>query len=176
VVVYHAELFEALQLERATLVGHSVGAMVACELAATTPQLVERLVLIDAVGLWRDDAPVKNWMIMPEDRLREALFTDPAHAAAFFAQSGEPEDRADRIWSLACTAKFIWPLPDRGLKRRLHRVKAPTQVIWGAADGIVPAVYADEFVRRIAGARKVCITSAGHLPHLERPEEVLRAI
>jgi pimeloyl-ACP methyl ester carboxylesterase len=67
-------------------------------------------------------------------------------------------------------------VPDKGLKRRIHRVKAPTLVIWGAEDGIAPPAYADEFARRIADARSVCIEHAGHLPQVEQPEAVLRAI
>ncbi len=175
-VIYHGELFDALHLEGVILVGHSIGGMIACELAAAMPALVKKLVLIDSVGLWRDDQPVKNWMIMPEDRLREALFADPAHGSAFFAQSADAEDRADRIWALACTAKFTWPVPDKGLKRRIHRIKAPTLVVWGAEDGITPRVYAEEFARRIAGATSVCIDRAGHLPHLEEPDAVLQAM
>jgi pimeloyl-ACP methyl ester carboxylesterase len=175
-IVYYAELLDALHLQHVTLVGHSVGGMIACELAAAMPPLVQKLVLIDSVGLWRDDHPVKNWMIMPDEPLRKALFADPEHGKAFFAQSSDAEERADRIWALACTAKFIWPVPDKGLKRRIHRVKAPTLVIWGAEDGITPPVYADEFARRIPEASSVCIEHAGHLPHLEQPHAVLQAI
>lgn len=177
-VVYHTELLDALGLQSATLVGHSVGAMLACELAATAPNRIERLVMIDAVGLWRDDAPVRNWMTMPDSALRTALFADPHGAAAneFFAQSPEPEPRADRVWALACTAKFIWPIPDKGLQRRVHRVKAPTLLVWGQSDGIVPPVYADEFARGLHDARVVRIEHAGHLAHLERCQAVSRAL
>jgi pimeloyl-ACP methyl ester carboxylesterase len=175
-VIYYQELFDALHLDHVTLVGHSVGGLVACEVAAAMPPLVQKLILIDSVGLWLDEHPVKNWMIMPEDRLREALFAEPEHGSAFFAQSSEAEDRADRIWALACTAKFIWPVPDKGLKRRLHRVKAPTLIVWGAEDGITPRAYAEDFARRISGARIVCIEHAGHLPQLEQPDAVLQAI
>jgi len=110
-VAYYAELLDRLELRSATVVGHSVGGMLACELGAAMPDRIERLVLIDALGLWRDDHPVRNWMIMPEDALRRALFADPIGATAntFFAQPVQPEPRADRIWALACTAKFIWP-------------------------------------------------------------------
>jgi pimeloyl-ACP methyl ester carboxylesterase len=177
-VLYHAELLDALQLDAATVAGHSVGGMVACELAAMAPNRVQRLVLIDAVGLWRDDHPVKNWMTMPDAALRAALFADPDSDAAhaFFAQSPEPEPRADRIWALACTAKFIWPIPDKGLKRRIHRVKAPTLILWGERDGIAPPVYAEDFSNRLLDARVQRIPGAGHLPHLEKPREVLAAM
>ena len=52
---------------------------------------------------------------------------------------------------MGATGKFIWPIPDKGLKKRIHRVKAPTLLIWGAEDRIVPPVYAEEFARQIAG-------------------------
>jgi len=177
-VLYYAEVLDRLELGSVTLVGHSVGGMLACELAAAMPERVERLVLVDAIGLWRDDAPVRNWMIMPEDALRTALFADPTGsvADAFFAQPAEPEHRADRIWALACTAKFIWPIPDKGLRRRIHRVRAASLVVWGKQDGIAPSAYAADFAQHIAGARQVVIDQAAHLPHLEQPQLACAAI
>ena len=41
-------------------------------------------------------------------------------------------------WALACTGKFIWPLPDKGLKKRIHRISAPTLIVWGRQDGLTP--------------------------------------
>src|SRR2546428_9090439 len=49
-------------------------------------------------------------------------------------------------------AKFVWPIPDRGLKKRLHRITAPTLVLWGEADRANPLVYAEEWQRRVKGA------------------------
>ena len=69
-------------------------------------------------------------------------------------------------------AAFIWPIPDKGLKKRIHRVSAPTLIVWGADDRLVPSVYADEFSKRLARARIHIITGAGHAPHLEHPAEV----
>jgi pimeloyl-ACP methyl ester carboxylesterase len=181
-VVYYAELFDRLGLARPDLIGHSFGGMVAAEIAAAFPAAVARLVLIDPVGLWRDDLPVKNWMILPEETRRRALFADPAGAQGrrFF---GLPDDPAARVaaqvastWALACTGKFAWPIPDRGLKKRIHRITAPTLILWGEADGIIAPAYAQEFAGRIAASRVETIAAAGHLPHLERPEEVARAI
>jgi pimeloyl-ACP methyl ester carboxylesterase len=177
-VVYYAELFERLELRSTPIVGHSFGGMMACELAATLPWLVSRLVLIDPVGLWRDDRPVKNWMIFSDEERQAALFGDPASAAArqFATVPDEPEARADAlasfIWSQACTGKFVWPIPDKGLKRRIHRISAPTLVIWGTRDGVIAEAYADEFASRIPGARIERIQGAGHLPHLEQPDTV----
>ncbi len=181
-IVYHGELFDRLALEPVVLAGHSFGGMLACEIAAAMPDRVRRLILIDPVGLWRDDLPVKNWMILPPADLRAALFADPdgSPAQKFFGLPEETaariEMQAGRIWSQACTGKFVWPIPDKGLDNRIHRIAAPTLIVWGKADGIVAAAYADEFARRIAKSRVEIVERAGHLPHLEQAERVARAI
>jgi pimeloyl-ACP methyl ester carboxylesterase len=177
-VVYYGELFDRLGIAAPMLVGHSFGGMVACEIAAAMPERVGRLVLIDPLGLWRDDLPVKNWMILAEDERRAALFADPAGTAAerFFALPAEPEAQANFIWSQACTGKFVWPIPDRGLKKRMHRIKAPTLILWGNQDGVIAPAYAGEFAQRIGGARAELIDHAGHLPHIEQPHQVARLV
>src|SRR5712691_12947460 len=181
-MVYHGELLDKLELAAPALVGHSFGALVAAEFAATAPKSVDRLVLIDPVGLWRDDLPVKNWMILSQDQLRQALFADPAGAASqkFFGLPAEAADRVDAqvgfIWSQACTGKFVWPIPDKGLKKHIHRIATPTLIIWGAADGVIAPIYAEEFARRIANSRVELIEAAGHLPHLEQADDVARLV
>jgi pimeloyl-ACP methyl ester carboxylesterase len=175
-------LFDRLGLETPPLIGHSFGGMLACEIAAAMPGRVSKLVLINPLGLWRDDLPVKNWMILPEDQRRATLFADPAGAAAerFFKLPADPAARVEAqaafIWSLACTGKFVWPIPDKGLKKRIHRIAAPTLIIWGVADQVIAPAYAHEFAGRIAGARVELIDHAGHLPHLEQPHVVARLV
>ena len=173
-VLYHYELFDQLGLEAPGVVGHSYGGMLAAEVAATNPDRVGRLVLIDPIGLWRDDAPVKNWMSMAPEAIAKASFYDPEGPVAkqVLDLPEDPEARIDAqlhsIWSLSCTDKFIWPIPDKGLKKRLHRVKAPTLIIWGQADDLVSPVYAQEFASRIAGARVEIVDEAAHVPQLEQ--------
>jgi pimeloyl-ACP methyl ester carboxylesterase len=181
-VVYHGELFDRLGLASAEVIGHSSGGMLAAELAAAMPERVKKLVLIDPVGLWRDDLPIRNWMILPEDRRPSVLFADPAGPAAerFFALPADAAVRAEAqaslIWAQAATGKFLWPIPDRGLKKRIHRIAAPTLILWGTADSIIPPAYAAEFAARIKGARTALLDGAGHLPHLDRPDEAVRHI
>jgi pimeloyl-ACP methyl ester carboxylesterase len=92
------------------------------------------------------------------------------------ALAADPEQAARRFWTIACTGEFVWPIPDRGLGNRIHRISAPTLVVWGRQDGIVPAGYADDFGRRIADARVEVIEGAGHLPQLEQPEIVTKLV
>jgi pimeloyl-ACP methyl ester carboxylesterase len=181
-VVYYGELLDQLDLSAPVLMGHSFGGLVAAEFAAATPESVGRLVLIDPVGLWRDDLPVKNWMVLSDTERRPSLFADPEGDAAnrFFGVPDDPAARVDMlaqmIWSQACTGKFVWPVPDRGFKQRAHRVSAPTLIVWGKADRIIAPVYAQEFAGRIPSARIEMIDSAGHLPQLEQPEAVVQAV
>jgi pimeloyl-ACP methyl ester carboxylesterase len=181
-VLCYDELLERLALPPAAFVGHSFGAMVACEVAAAYPRRVTRLVLVDPIGLWRDDAPVTNWMLLNPGELPAYVFHDPDGEAArrTFPAGGDEESRVmtrvQLVWSMGATGKFIWPIPDKGLKKRIHRIAAPTLVVWGKDDRLVPPVYADEFARRIAGARVATVDQAGHAPHLEQPETVARLI
>jgi pimeloyl-ACP methyl ester carboxylesterase len=181
-VVYHGELFDKLELAAPAVIGHSFGALVAAEFAAAAPRSVERLILIDPVGLWRDDHPVQNWMLLAEATRPAALFADPGSAAArtFFDVPADPAARIETlsqfIWAQACTGKFVWPIADRGLKRRIHRIAAPTLILWGDADRIAAPVYAQEFAQRIPGAQLALIAQAGHLPHLEQQDRVAEAV
>ena len=181
-VLCYDELLEALGLDSAAFVGHSFGAMVACEVAAAYPRRARGLALIDPIGFWRDADPVVNWMTLDLDALRARLFRDPAGDAAqrMFGPSEPPEaaaaTRVRLMWSMGATGKFIWPLPDKGLKKRIHRINAPTLLLWGKEDQLVPPIYADEFARRLAGARVQTVDGCGHAPHLEQPETVARMV
>ncbi len=183
-VLCYDELLDHLGLSDVALVGHSFGAMVACEVAALRVALTRRLVLIDPIGLWRDDAPVANWMLVAPVDLPKHVFVDPQGPAAK-ALFSIPEDFEDAAlartrltWAMGATGKFIWPIPDKGLKKRIHRVQAQTLLVWGQEDRLVPPQYAAEFARRLSRARQEVVKSAGHAPHLERPEataEIVRS-
>jgi pimeloyl-ACP methyl ester carboxylesterase len=188
-VLYYYELFDGLKLDAPAVIGHSFGGMVAAEIAATNPQRVSRLVLLSPVGLWREDAPVRNWMTTQLADLPRYLFADTSSpaaqmmfaGAAAMANGAEPSDaiidiQVQMMWSLACTGKFVWPIPDKGLKKRLHRITAPTLIVHGKQDGIVPAVYADEFKSRIPNARVEMIDGAGHLPQMEQLAKVVEIV
>lgn len=177
------ELLDHLRLSDVMLVGHSFGAMVACEVAAVRPSRVRRLVLIDPIGFWRDDAPVTNWMLLAPAELPAYVFSKPEGPAAkaLFSIPDDPEEGAlakTRLtWAMGATGKFIWPLPDKGLKKRIHRIAAtPTLLVWGQDDRLVPRAYAEEFTARLARTRTEIVKDAGHAPHLEQPEATAHLI
>lgn len=175
VLIYEQALRE-LGLARPVAVAPSFGGMLAAELAAAYPDLFASLVLLAPLGLWRDDAAVANWITIPQDRLPELLFADPASepARAWLMPPDDPEAaiaaNAGLVWSLGCTGKFVWPLPEKGLTKRLHRVTAPTLIIWGEDDQLISPLYAEEFAQRITGAGTEIIPKAGHMPQVEQRE------
>ncbi len=177
-VLIYDELLDALGLDQTAVVGSSFGGMMACELAAHRRTAVTSLALLAPAGLWRDDAPVAQYMVMTPDELTEVLWFDPTSEAVQQA-TALPEDidqlataLADLTWAMGATGKFMWPIPDKGLHRRLHRVTARTLIVWGEHDRLIPPVYAQEFAGLIDGARVEMIPSAGHVPEVERLDAV----
>ena len=171
----YEELLDALGIGTVSLVGHFFGGMVAAELAAVFPERVGRLVLVSPLGLWRDDAPSEDLLILPREDLPAVLFRDPASEAARRWAAGpasEEENLAAQIESIqrrAAMAKFVWPIPDKGIKKRLHRISAPTLVLWGDADHANPVVYAEEWQRRVKGAA-LSLLPGGHMVLHEAPD------
>jgi pimeloyl-ACP methyl ester carboxylesterase len=175
------ELLGALGVERAHLVGHSFGGMMAAELAAVFPSRAQSVTLVSPLGFWRDDAQPADILILPADELAAVLWRDPASPVAqewAAATGGDPDDVAAQVESLqrrSSMAKFVWPIPDKGLQRRLHRLAAPTLLIWGDDDRANPVVYAEAWQRRVKGAA-LRLLPGGHMILHEAPEAAARAV
>ena len=83
---------------------------------------------------------------------------------------------ASKAKAMATAAQYLWPIPNRGLSKRLHRVRPPTLIVWGASDGLCPPEYGPEFQAAIPGAQLAIVPEAGHMLTLERPAELARLI
>ena len=175
-VQFFEEFLDALGIERCHLIGHSYGGFCAAELAAHRPDRINRLVLVNSLGLWLEDKPVADFFILTPDERREMMWHDPESdlARAYVAQPANPEDRMeytlDRIQTLQSVAKFTWPIPERGLTKRAHRITMPTLVVWGDADQVIPPDYGEAFRDLLPNATLAMIPQCGHIPQLERPD------
>ena len=183
VTLHSFDVIDALGLERPMLVGHSMGGMIAAEMAAVAPREVQRLGLIAPAGLWLDAHPVPDLFSKLPHELPALLFHDPEFgervmtAGADFADPKFLEAFIVRnTRQLAMAGKLLFPIPDRGLDERLYRIRAKTVVVWGESDRVIPPAYGDAFCRGISGAELIRVLEAGHMVIVERPEAVVHAL
>lgn len=180
--VFHLlDLFDRLELASPDLVGLSLGGWMAAELATRYPDRVGRMVLVNPAGLYIPGAEIKEIFGRPLDELAADLFADRAHPvaramielASLTAEGHQVPFEALRpmLGALAATAKLAWDpyLHNPKLARRLPRVSAPTLVVHGVSDGIVPRAHAEAYAAAIPDARLVDVEGAAHLLPLEQP-------
>jgi pimeloyl-ACP methyl ester carboxylesterase len=78
--------------------------------------------------------------------------------------------------ALSTASKFLWPIPDRGLRRRIHRLQSPTLIVWGESDRLVSPSYAEDFRSQIKDARVTILPECGHQPMLEKQDEFVSLV
>ena len=181
VLSYH-ELMDELGIPTANLVGHSMGGMIAAEVAAFDVHRASKLVLIAPAGFWIDEVPIPDLFAAQLTEIAGLLFHDPNSPAAQMMTAIPSDFKAletmyvERMKRLAVAGKFLWPIPDRGLKKRAYRIAAPTLLLWGDDDKLIPAAYAREFTSRIKNSRLEIIKNAGHMVMYEQREALVGAI
>jgi pimeloyl-ACP methyl ester carboxylesterase len=180
-VLFYKSLVESYGFDQVDVVGHSMGGMAAGELAALAPHLVRRLVLVDSFGLWLDDLPAPD-PFGSARRVLAAKWHDPdsrpqPEPTIFVPDPDDPDAGVlFEAQNRGTATKFMWPIAERGLRRHLQYVKAPTLVVHGASDGLLPLAYAEEMVSLIAGARLHVIEEAGHYPMIEQEDAFVTVV
>ena len=164
------DAIDDLGVEPCPVIGASVGGMLAAELAVFRPEIVTKLVLLAPFGIYDENHPGLDPYSVPTPARLEPLFvgTVPREFEERFA------DRDDapvaRHLSDVAAASLIWPIGDCGLAQRLHRIRCPRLVLWGADDQLLPVGTAGRW-----GAHTV-VADAGHLLEWDRPTEVAGAL
>ena len=177
------DVVEALGLKAPVLAGHSMGGMIAAEMAAIAPNDFAKLALIAAAGLWLEKHPIPDLFSMLPYEMPPYLFHD-VEAGTKLMTAGVALN--DPEWlkgflvmnarQMGMAGKILFPIPERGLSERLYRVKAETLLIWGASDKLIPPVYGEAFMKAIKGAELAIIPKAGHMITLEQPDELVTAL
>lgn len=177
------DVVEALGLKDPILVGHSMGGMIAAEMAALAPNDVSRLALIAPAGLWDDDHPIPDLFATMPYEMPQLLFHDAAAGAAILTAGRNVEDPnflqtylVANARQLGMAGRILFPIPERGLRQRLYRIKARTVIVWGDSDRLIPPVYAHGFKKGIKGSELVSIPEAGHMVIVEKTDAVAEAV
>src|SRR6266511_2078053 len=184
--VFHLlDMWELLGLDAPLVVGLSLGGWMAMELATRYPERVGKMVLVNPVGIHIDDVPMAEMFGRSPAELAEMLFADQSHPIAqamhamdeFSGAVGRqveiPIEMVLPMWkAISATAKLGWDpyLHNPKLRGRLRRISAPTLVVAGAQDGLVPLAHAETYAAEIPGARLEVVEGAAHWLPFEQPE------
>ncbi len=166
-------LIERLPHEKVSLVGFSFGGWLAAEIAAACAHRVDKLVLVDALGIKvsdRETPDILDVFNTHPDEVRRRSWHDPARFAPDpDAMSDEALTIRARNWDSLCLYGWQPYMYNPQLSRWLSRIAVPSLVLWGASDGIVKPSYGEAYAARIPGARFQSIADAGHHPEIEQP-------
>ena len=169
------DLLVASGLEGADLVGVSIGAALAADVAAVWPGLVRRLVLISPLGVFDERQPTADIFAQPPGQLGRLLCADGTRfdEHVTVADGGDPvEWSVQSVRAMESAARLLWPLGDTGLASRLERIPCPALLLFGSDDRVLPAGMRDVFAQAIAGSRVQVVQRAGHLVDLDDPQTV----
>jgi pimeloyl-ACP methyl ester carboxylesterase len=178
-IFLYLDLIDALPLERATVMGFSMGGWTAAELAVMTTARMSRLILVDAVGIkpgGREDRDIADVFASPAPDLARRMWHDLGKAPDPAKMTdGEMQMLASNRIALAM---YTWDpyMHNPKLKHRLHRIGVPTLLLWGASDGIVTPQYGEAYRALVPGAKLTVIPEAGHAPHIEQPAAFVRHV
>lgn len=175
------DLLDAADLEGADLVGLGPGATLAAECAAFSRTAVGKLALLAPFGLFDVREPVSDFWARRANEQAATFSAQPeAFARAVLAAplgSDETEHRIRQVRALEAAARLLWPTGDRGLSKRLHRIRSETLLLWGERDAIVPPSYAKLFASGISGGTQTRILpGAGHAAEFDAPQALAAAI
>jgi len=194
-----ADFLDAVQIERAVVIGHSLGGLAALEMALDDRgERVRGLALVDSAGLGRELNPALTLMTLPGLGEWSALWalTPPGQlqrlggrASGCFAYPAQvpAEWYLDQFW-LGMRPGLFWDqlavsrslFDHQGQSEivldRLSDLRVPTLIVWGDSDQIIPVAHAHEAARRVRHGRLAIIPDCGHMPQVERPELFLEAL
>jgi pimeloyl-ACP methyl ester carboxylesterase len=184
VAMYYLDFFDDLAAasggERIHLVGQSLGGWIAAELATRNCAHLASLTLLAPAGVRVKGVLSGDNFIWSSEETARNLVYDQAYAeSAVAAASAMTADEADRaLINRYAAAKLAWEPRwfSPALERWLHRIKAPTLVMWGAEDRLLPVQYAEVWRREVPGVAVEIMPACGHLLHVEQAEQVANRV
>lgn len=177
------DVVATLGLSKPHLVGHSMGGMIAAEMACIAPNDLSKLVLVASAGLWLPEHPIPDIFSFLPHEFARYLFHDRKQGEAMLT-GGLDLKNPDALKEfyitnsrrLSMAGKLLFPIPNRRLSKRLYRLTAPTLLVWGKSDRLIPSVYAEHFRALLPHAGLEVIEQAGHMLPYEQPEAFVSAV
>ena len=190
---YFVAFMDALNIQRAALVGNSMGAGLAIGMALEHPDRVSKLVLIDGFpanvrerltspSIQRAlDTPAPSWLasfgnwlfggLLIESVLKEMVH-DPALLTPAVVERSNRNRQRPGVMRPLMTARGALPLWETGYAKRIGQIRHPTLIVWGEEDRVFPIAVGEDLHRTITPSSLVRIPNAGHIPQWEQPDLV----
>jgi pimeloyl-ACP methyl ester carboxylesterase len=185
------DFMKTMGIDKASLVGNSMGGGISMTVAAQAPDRVKKIVLVDPVGLGRKLSPVMRIMSLPVignvltkpnrqgvERQMQLCLYDPSQASEDFidrvAAIGTLPGSQHSFLSLLRETANIFGAKEELVSyfsARLKKIKTPILMIWGRQDRILSAAEGEAAVERMNDVKLHIIDQAGHLPQIDKPEE-----
>ena len=171
---FYLDLLDQLDLRDVALVGVSLGAWLAAEIAVKSTARLSKLVMANAVGVKvgdRENRDIVDIFALTEKEFIDIAYADPAVGTRDYKVLPDAEVLA-AARAREATARFAWNpyFHNPRLKSRLHRIRIPTLFVWGTHDRMLSEAYGRAYCTLIPGARFETIDRAGHFPHQEQPK------
>ncbi|MGH9934563.1 MAG: alpha/beta fold hydrolase [Nitrososphaerales archaeon] len=167
----------AFDMENLTLIGASLGGQIAAEFAIASKKMIENLVLVTPAGVMKEPTPVLNYYIAA------AMYPTFDNAKKAFRQMAGDPKAVDEVYARDFVNRMQLPnakyafmssiMGSKGtpnLSARLEEIDAPTLIVWGEKDALIPVRYARRFQKEVKGSQLAIIKNSGHTPYFERPE------
>lgn len=169
----YLEFLDTLPKGPLTLMGLSFGGWLAAEIAVKAGRRIERLILVDALGIkvsGRETPDILDvFNTHPQEVIRNSWHAPDTFAPRYDDMEDDELITRARNWETLCRYGFHPYLYNPQLKRWLGNIKARTLVLWGASDGVVKPAYGEAYAKLIPGACFETIANAGHHPEIEQP-------
>jgi pimeloyl-ACP methyl ester carboxylesterase len=173
-VQLYLDLLESLPHKKVTLLGFSFGGWLAAEIASTCSHRLDRLILVDPLGIKLGDRESRDILDLfntsPAEVQRRSWHDPTKWMPDFNAMSDDAIVVHARNWEALCLYGWDPFMYNPKLSRWLCRIAVPTLVLWGASDGVVSPDYGRAYCSLIPGAKFALVEQAGHHPEIEQPE------
>jgi pimeloyl-ACP methyl ester carboxylesterase len=166
-------LLDELGLTDVTVIGNSIGGWIAAEIALLGSPRVSGVVLANAAGLQIDAHPIVDFFALTLDQVTELSYYNPDKFRVDLSTVPDAQKAVIAANRAALAVYGGTTMADPTLLRRMPGVGVPALVVWGAADGVVPPEHGRAYADAMPDAELRVITTAGHMPQLETPDEFL---
>ena len=170
------KFFSASNITRPNIIGSSLGGQISAEYASSHSEDVEKLILVSPAGMMKQSTPALDAYIMA------ALYPNEVSAKnAFEMMEGSGKNIEENVIhefvermqlpnaKLAFMSTVLGLKNSDSIKSKLKSILAPTLIIWGGDDPVIPINYADDFVSTIQDCRFFRMDGCGHTPYVQDP-------